>query len=229
MTVLLLRLAGPMQAWGADSRFTRRETLRHPTKSGVLGLLAAAKGLRRTDPIEELLGLRFGVRVDQPGRLLRDFHTARNWRTGASMPLSERYYLSDAVFVAGVEGDASLIEALDQAIRSPKFPLFLGRRSCPVTGRLGLGVVEGSVEAALAAADWQASSWYRQQVERQVQLRLYLDAEPGGDVVETLRDAPESFDPRMRAHGWRSVAMKLVSKDNPASRGVDFFAAVGGA
>lgn len=229
MTVLLLRLAGPMQAWGADSRFTRRETLRYPTKSGVLGLLAAARGLRRTDPIEELMGLRFGVRVDQPGRLLRDFHTAHNWRSGASMPLSERYYLSDAVFVAGVEGDVSLLEALDEAVRSPRFPLFLGRRSCPVTGQLGLGVHQGDVETALTTVNWQARPWYRRQAERQVQLRLYLDAEPGDDAVETLRDVPESFDPRLRSHGWRSVASRLVPKENPEGRGVDFFAAVGGA
>lgn len=229
MTVLLLRLAGPMQAWGADSRFTRRETLRYPTKSGVLGLLAAAKGLRRTDPIEELLDLRFGVRVDQPGRLLRDFHTAHNWRTGASMPLSERYYLSDAVFVAGVEGNGSLIEALDAAVRSPRFPLFLGRRSCPVTGQLSLGVHQDGLEAALETVDWQARPWYRRQAEQQVQLRLYLDAAPGDGPVETLRDVPESFDPRMRSHGWRSVASGLVTKENPNGSEVDFFAAVGGA
>ena len=76
MTVLLLRLAGPMQAWGDNSRFTRRDTRMIPTKSGVLGLLAAADGRRRTDPIEDLAGLRFGVRVDQPGQLQRDFQTA---------------------------------------------------------------------------------------------------------------------------------------------------------
>ena len=47
MSTLLLRLAGPMQAWGADSRFDIRKTNREPTKSGVIGLLAAALGLRR--------------------------------------------------------------------------------------------------------------------------------------------------------------------------------------
>ena len=42
MATLLLRLAAPLQAWGADSKFETRKTNREPTKSGVIGLLAAA-------------------------------------------------------------------------------------------------------------------------------------------------------------------------------------------
>ena len=55
MTVLLLRLAGPLQSWGVKSRFTVRATELAPTKSGIIGMLAAAVGRRRTDPIEDLL------------------------------------------------------------------------------------------------------------------------------------------------------------------------------
>lgn len=229
MTVLLLRLAGPMQSWGVDSRFSRRETLRHPTKSGVLGLLAAARGLRRTDPLQELLELRFGVRVDQPGVLMQDFHTAHNWRTRASMPLSMRYYLADAVFVAAVEGDQELLTTLDHAVRNPRFPLFLGRRSCPVTGQISLGIHSGGLDAELAGCDWQAASWYRQQTVKQVPLPIYLDAQDGsGQTVVAMPDEPVSFDPRRRVHGWRNVAQTVVVKDNPDGRGVDFFAALGG-
>ena len=71
MTVLLLRLAGPLQAWGVKSRFTVRSTELAPTRSGIIGMLSAAIGRRRTDPIEDLLSLRFGVRKDQPGRVIR--------------------------------------------------------------------------------------------------------------------------------------------------------------
>jgi CRISPR system Cascade subunit CasD len=39
MAVLLLRLAGPMQAWGTQSRFVNRDTELEPSKSGVIGLL----------------------------------------------------------------------------------------------------------------------------------------------------------------------------------------------
>ena len=80
MATLLLRLAAPLQSWGADSKFEIRKTNREPTKSGVIGLLAAALGLRRdeTEALQRLNRLRFGVRVDQEGSLLVDFHTAGN-------------------------------------------------------------------------------------------------------------------------------------------------------
>lgn len=41
---LLLWLEAPLQAWGHDSKFGRRDSLKFPTKSGVLGLLCAARG-----------------------------------------------------------------------------------------------------------------------------------------------------------------------------------------
>src|ERR1700704_1897677 len=112
MSTVALRLAGPLQSWGSGSRFVRRSTDSAPTKSGIIGLVAAAKGIRRTDPLEQLLGLRLGVRVDQPGQLLRDFQTARRPERGRhgeltwkALPLSYRYYLADAVFLAVLEGE----------------------------------------------------------------------------------------------------------------------------
>ena len=136
--VLVLRLAGPLQSWGSSSRFTRRSTEAFPTKSGIVGLLAAAQGRRRTDPIEDLAELRMAVRIDQPGELLRDFHTAHRGKT--AMPLSDRFYWSDAVFAAFVEGPDGLIDALANAIRRPAFPLYLGRRACPPALPLFLAV-----------------------------------------------------------------------------------------
>ena len=156
MSVLLLRLAAPMQAWGARSRFTVRETETAPTKSGILGMLAAAAGRRRTDPIEDLLTLRFGVRKDQPGRVIRDYHTAHPAREKHTT-LSERYYLADAVFLAGLEGDEGLVSGLDDALRHPVFPLYLGRRSCPPAQPVSLGLREGGLLAALEAEPWIAS------------------------------------------------------------------------
>ncbi|MGH3805019.1 MAG: type I-E CRISPR-associated protein Cas5/CasD, partial [Pseudonocardiaceae bacterium] len=107
MSVVALRLAAPMQSWGVN-RFIRRGTQPEPTKSGVLGLIAAAKGIRRTDPLEDLLQLRLGIRVDQPGQLVRDFQTEIQWATGRkkqnSLPLSYRYYQGDAVYLAVLEG-----------------------------------------------------------------------------------------------------------------------------
>lgn len=217
MTVLLLRLAGPLQAWGDSSRFTRRDTGRYPTKSGVLGLLAAADGRRRTDEIEDLARLRFGIRVDQPGKLQRDFQTAINWSTGKPMPLSYRYYLADAVFVAGVEGDANLLGGLAEALTHPVFPLYLGRRSCPTSGQVLLGMSDRPLESALREEPWHAATWFRRRQPAQVHLELVVDAIDGDvDPVETRRDVPQSFSPERREYGWREVAHRApVPFDNP--------------
>ena len=69
MTTLLLRLEGPMQSWGTQSRFRDRDTGLEPSKSGVIGLLCAALGRLREEPVGDLTGLRFGVRADKPGTL----------------------------------------------------------------------------------------------------------------------------------------------------------------
>ncbi len=206
MTVLLLRLAGPMQSWGDSSRFSRRDTRMVPSKSGVLGLLAAADGRRRTDEIEDLASLRFGVRVDQPGQLQRDFQTAINWDSGDPMPLSYRYYVADAVFVAAVEGDRALLEALAERIREPRFPLYLGRRSCPVTDPVYLNLADSELEPALRGQGWAASKWYRRRQPTEVTLELFLDAvADDARPVETRRDVPISFSPERREYGWREV------------------------
>lgn len=217
-----------MQSWGDSSRFANRNTRREPTKSGVLGLLAAAQGRRRTDEVEDLLALRFGVRTDQPGTIMRDFHTAHD-REGNSMPLSNRYYLADAVFVAAVSGDESLLEALDAAIREPGFPLYLGRRSCPVVGKISLGLREGDLIDELDAEPWHASAWHRKRSAPRVRLDVMVDAEEG-QVGDVIRDVPLSFNPERRLYGWRTVQSFGVEKDNPdGTDEPDWLAALGGA
>ncbi|MDO4244096.1 MAG: type I-E CRISPR-associated protein Cas5/CasD [Actinomyces sp.] len=214
MTALLLRLAGPMQSWGVKSRFTVRATELAPTKSGVIGMLAAAVGRRRTDPIEDLLSLRFGVRKDQPGTVVRDFHTARSLDGKVSMPLSHRYHLADAVFLAGIEGDRGLLEGLDEALRRPAFPLYLGRRSCPPSLPVSLGLRDAPLLEALTSEPWQASVWFVKRRNAAFQAEVIIDqaAVPPQDRRSSLgtRDVPVSFDPRRRDYGFREVERLLV-------------------
>lgn len=229
---LVLRLAGPLQSWGGRSRFVRRETEQAPTKSGVIGLLAAARGLRRTDELTDFFGLRFGVRTDQPGRLVRDFQTARSLDGGRVMPLSYRYYLADAVFVAAIGGDRTLLEGLEEAVRRPQFPLYLGRRSCPPAGPVSLGLRDADLRDVLIKEPWQASVWHRRRVPADpVPLPVIRDADPDESGAETMRDEPISFDPRRREYGWRSVVREQVSiphPDPPKIRDHDPFAVMGG-
>lgn len=214
---LLLLLKGPMQSWGDSSRFQERATGPVPTKSGVIGLLAAAAGRRRTDPIEDLAKLSFAVRVDKPGSLLRDYQTAEAWQTGGKTNLVSRYYLTDAVFLAAVESeDRALLEGLEEALRAPRFPLFLGRRSCPANVDLLQGIVDSTGVDALRQARWFASSAYRRTRPRQVELPIFRDARDG-ESGDPHQDVPISFDQSHRKYGWRDVVHDEhgADMDNP--------------
>jgi CRISPR system Cascade subunit CasD len=135
MPTLLLLLAGPLQSWGTTSRFDRRETDQEPSKSGVLGLVCAALGRERAAPLDDLAALRLGVRVDRPGVLRYDYQTASNVIAADQSKrhpttVSRRFYLSDAVFVVGLEGeDRALLTTIQVALRNPVWPLALGRKS----------------------------------------------------------------------------------------------------
>lgn len=133
MPTLLLRLQGPLQSWGTRSRFDHRETWPYPTKSGVIGILAAALGRDRAEDVADLAGLRMGVRVDRPGVLRVDYQTAQEILTadlrGKGNVQSWRYYLADAAFLVGLEGDRTLLEKVHEALRNPRWPLFLGRKA----------------------------------------------------------------------------------------------------
>ena len=146
---LILHLAGPMQSWGERSKFNERDTSRAPTRSGLLGMIASALGRNRGASIADLDPLRFAVRADRAGSVLRDFHTvggglprtqtvatAEGGRRAADAAtlVSTRYYLQDAAFTVAVtstDDDKNLLSRCATALQDPHWPPYLGRRSCP--------------------------------------------------------------------------------------------------
>ena len=81
MKHLFLWLAGPLQSWGADSRFDFRQTLDFPTKSGIYGMLLASSGDSGSQ--EELLARMAEaplavVTFESPTGRLQDFHMVGN-------------------------------------------------------------------------------------------------------------------------------------------------------
>jgi CRISPR system Cascade subunit CasD len=149
MAILYIRLAGPMQSWGTQSRFTHRDTGLEPSKSGVIGLLCAALGKSRDESgssdlprLSELAGLKMGVRVDRQGTMERDYHTAggihrkdnrygvptADGKSGRTVT-SERFYLADAVFLVALQGDEDLLHRVNEALKSPVWQLYLGRKA----------------------------------------------------------------------------------------------------
>ena len=144
---LLLRLEGPMQSWGYRSRFDYRDTALEPTRSGVIGLICAALGVARGEDILRFERIRrMGVRVDKEGRPERDYHTAggehrepREYGVikadgkGTDTVVSYRDYLADASFTVGLQSeDLQLLQDISDALQSPKWPLFLGRKAFPL-------------------------------------------------------------------------------------------------
>ena len=136
MPTLLLRLQGPMQSWGTTSRFDERDTQLEPSKSGVLGLICAALGRDRKEPLDDLVTLRMGVRVDREGTPMRDYQTATGLLLATGKvdlnrtAVSPRFFLADAAFLVGLEGPAQgQLEGIQKALGSPVWPLALGRKS----------------------------------------------------------------------------------------------------
>ena len=199
MSTLLLRLKGPMQSWGVTSKFDTRTTERAPSKSAVVGMLAGALGRRRNDSIDDLTALRFGVRIDDEGKLMRDYHTAKSAK---SAYVTHRYYLADAAFLVGLEGNYAFLERLQDALLHPYFPLFLGRRSCPPEGKVVLGIRDAALMDAL-----QNEPWLNEDLKRQpkTSFQFILDAAPSEKENTILRDKPISFNQEKRQFGFRRV------------------------
>lgn len=161
INTLLLRLEGPMQSWGYRSRFDYRDTAMEPTRSGVIGLICAATGIARGESLSRFDTVRMGVRVDKEGRPERDYHTAlgvvKADGSETDTVQSWRDYLADAIFTVGLESpDRLLLDDIERALASPRWPLFLGRKSfClaahPLSASLP-AIVPAPLHEALAGA-----------------------------------------------------------------------------
>lgn len=207
--VLLIPCVGPMQSWGTRSRFQERDTEREPSKSGMIGMLCAALGRDRNEPVDDLAKLKIGVRVDREGKLEKDFQTAQDVAVASGGTtqnlLSNRYYLADAAFLVGVEGQMELLGKLHGALRKPVWPLFLGRKSYvpsnPFYLKDGLQN-EISLDAALSAYPLLITSEDHGR-RHEVKIRLVFETE---EVTHEVRnDQPKCFALGRREFGQRYV------------------------
>lgn len=183
MKWLMMNLIGGLASFGGVAPGGVRDTEREATRSALLGLCAAALGVRR-DEVERqraLAGaLKFAVRVDADVGLTRDYHTAQapvesalkrrprqTRKDELSVPkedlntvLSDRYYYANYVATVGIQSDQPqcLVE-LAEALRKPRFVLYLGRKSCPLAWPVSPQFVEaGDWTSALTAYDMQQAS-----------------------------------------------------------------------
>jgi CRISPR system Cascade subunit CasD len=141
-TYLALLLDAPLQSWGFASRFQRRTTGLHPTKSGVIGLICAAMGLAKGSAEERLHLVNLAklkmTSISMPRydvRRMEDFHTVLNTRRASGKMnddpvVTRRQYLLDARFGVILSGNCGLLEQIAAKLQDPVWGVWLGRKSC---------------------------------------------------------------------------------------------------
>lgn len=225
---LVMRLYAPLASWGEIAVGEMRHSAAYPSKSALLGLLGAAMGIRRDDVQAQThlnTGYAFGVKLCSSGFPLRDYHTVQAPQSKAkeryytrcdeiergelNALLSEREYRCDAlavVAVAALAGATSLRE-LAEHIKTPHFPLYLGRKSCPLAVPLKPQVNEfASLKDALDSLDGQPLPGTAS--TKQMAYLLRMDRSPRYYWDEVLHD-----------NAGMPVDMTLTRNDHPLHRG----------
>lgn len=222
MKHLALYLRAPLQSWGASSQFGDRGTLDAPTRSGLLGLLAAACGIDKNDEaadrawLARAAALSLSVFAFRRGDRMADYHTvgarydrddpwqkrmipttAETGKPKNNATVTHRAYLADSVFGAILSGDDALVAEMAAALANPVWGVWLGRKSCVPTEPLLAGVFD-SVEAAKEAlsARFRASLEHGGGrvggLEGDAAVFEVAEALPA-DADDTLPDIPVSF------------------------------------
>lgn len=198
---LALLLDGPLQSWGAASRFQRRTTGLHPTKSGIIGMICAAMGLAKgsdEDAISELAGMkmtsiaipRTGARTGEALSVLRlqDFHTVQGTRKASgkidpdATVITKREYLLDARFGVVFAGPRRSLERIEAALRDPVWGIWLGRKGCIPAQPVSRGVFDSEEEALRKLVDYQSA-----------ELACVTDAASFSEGTDSWNDHPISY------------------------------------
>jgi CRISPR system Cascade subunit CasD len=215
---LLLWLEAPLQSWGHDSKFGRRDTLNFPTKSGVLGLVCSALGAggEQRELLAEFVGLKQTVLSFVRNRdrgcepLLRDFHMVGSgyddqdpWATllipktsegkkavGGGAKMTYRYYLQDACFAVVLEVPKQRADSIAEALQNPVWDVYLGRKNCAPTDFIYRGMYDGEEAALIQALAIAEADDKKWLLDFKV-----LDGEHFGEAL-TLMDVPVQFGER---------------------------------
>jgi CRISPR system Cascade subunit CasD len=205
METLIFQLQAPLSSWGEVAVGEYRPSAEYPSQSALQGLLGAALGIARDDDVAQIAlrtGYRLAVGVLSQGRLLRDYHTAQvpsrtdlkkrphaTRRDELSLPksdlntiLSSRDYRQDAAALVAVQTVVNApysLAQLAEALKKPKFVLYMGRKSCPVAVPLHPRVLS-------AATINMAFSDYQQQLANLWQQQLPKHTEPSTLAIQKI-------------------------------------------
>lgn len=221
MKHLTLYLRAPLQSWGASSKFGDRGTIDAPTRSGLLGFIAAACGIDKNDEARDRDWLARAARLSfeivgfKRGDRMTDYHTvgarydendpwqrrmiptkAENGKPRGT-DITHRDYLVDSVFGAIIAGDDALVDEMATALLNPVWGVWLGRKSCIPTEPVLVGVFESAEVARIALADRWRRSLERagKTVGETTAAFSVIEALPC-EADETVLDIPVSFTKR---------------------------------
>lgn len=208
MDYLVFQLYGPFAAWGGVAVGEVRPSDTRPSKSAVLGLVAAALGIRRDqeeDQIKLMNSYGFGVKVDCFGIPLTDYHTvqvppstaikgrrlsSRKDEIGVgdlSTILSYRDYRMDALatVILWARDTAAPVplERMVNALKEPCFIPYLGRKSCPLGWFMEPQIIEAdTIIHALEGAVFSKQG--EEMLPRPERSMLYWDSDGNAGVQE---------------------------------------------
>lgn len=230
--ILALRLQGPLQSWGHDSQFNRRNTALFPTKSAIAGMCCAALGCSRGSSEEKGFLQKFAqvklTCVAVPLKLKRnsrelsvkrmqDYHTVLDTVKPDGKPkgdavLTYRQYLNDAFFHALLKGERAFLEEIAEGpeknglkgLRNPVWGIWLGRKACIPSAPVFIGIFDSiaDIENKLLGKPLEAYTRLQE-----------VDAFEEG--VDSYRDQAASFESTNRQFNPRRVVLKEAKLAQP--------------
>jgi CRISPR system Cascade subunit CasD len=220
LAYLALRLEGPLQSWGFDSQYNRRNTSLMPTKSAIAGMCCAALGLNRGSDDEQVFLASFaktkmtaiaiprnGAKKELPVRRLQDYHTVQNTRRASGginkdCVLTHRQYLTDASFGIVLTGERPLLEQISEALKNPVWGLWLGRKTCLPTAPILAGLKDTETDALQLLIGEQPIETFTRQI----------DVANFADGRDSIPDIPMSFASDQRTFLPRRVRTEVCNK-----------------
>ena len=226
MRYLALYLRAPLQSWGASSKFGDRGTIAAPTRSGLLGLIAAACGIDKNDEARDHIWLADAAKLSltilafRRGDRMTDYHTvgarydkddpwqrrmiptkAEDGKPKNYATETHRDYLMDSVFGAVISGDDALVDEMAEGLSDPVWGVWLGRKSCIPTEPILVGVFDSDATARKALdarlhASLERGGGKIAGKREDEAVRFDLVEAAADEAEETLLDVPVSFKKR---------------------------------
>lgn len=239
---LVICLRAPLASFGDNAGNAQRDTSDLPTRSALIGLAAAALGIEREDTkAQALLGQQLvtAAGLYDRGNPLTDFHTFQSLNQagkGAATraealaktahvetSISRRHYRTDGLWQAAYRlseraEDGMTLDTLRQAFETPRFVLYLGRKSCPLSHPLVPRIVAAQTVVAAFQAQFQAVSGTIARRGTRLQV-VSVERVEDGPASNRPRLHTRHDDPRDRSKRWtfgdRSEWRFSIAPENP--------------